>query len=186
MKDRLRKFSILLLLLVPGSLRAMLLDPTQEPGFAPQQHWSVRSANGQTPQQDYTLPCVLGGSDILTGGPLAFGPPLAGITDITGPDGAWIAAFLDSRAGLQALSRHMGRIARFVHHEHPPLPMGVLGSLGRPDMVDLRPQHIWLMPHPNAIHEQDNPLCYSTVPETSTLTLLALGGWILRRRTKQH
>ena len=100
------------------------------------------NVNGQTPQQDYTLAAISAYRDILTGGPLVYGSPLSALWDVTGPDLLHITAFLESEKGFAFLPT---RIAQYTQHERSPLPIGVL-PLGRANMVDLRPQGLWLLP----------------------------------------
>ncbi len=171
-----RQQTLMLVFLVAlGSAPAwgLLLDPSQPPVGNQAVHWQVKTANGQVPQQDYTTITMLRGGDILTGGPLVYGLPLSGITDITGPDGADIATYLDSRAGLQALAT---RVAGFVHHGRPPLPMGVVPPGYQPNRVDLRPQSLWLIPSSPTPRAGFTSRRQAAVPEPGTLGLLCIGG----------
>jgi hypothetical protein len=152
----------------------LLLDPshTAEARQTPAS-WQVQAAHGQVPQQDYTALTLASGHDILTGGPLAYGLPLSGITDITGPDWADIAAFLDSRPGLHALPT---TVARFVHHLRPPFAAGARPPGYAPDMVDLRPQSLWLLPRSGAAGVGYTSLRRAALPEPGTFGLLFFGG----------
>lgn len=179
---------VLVILIALGSTtaRGLLLDPSHPPETNPaaQNHWQVRTANGQVPQQDYTMVTVQGGGDILTGGPLVYGFPLSGITDISGPDWADIATYLDSRAGLQALPT---LVARFINHGRPPLPMGAVPPGYQPNRVDLRPQSLWLIPRSPAPGAGFTSLHQAAVPEPATLGLLGFGGVLITqiRRSRQ-
>ena len=156
----------------------VLVDPMERSTPMDTTRWSLRHTNGQTPQQDYSHIYFEAGHDILTGGPLHFGPTLSGITDITGPDWREIAAYLDSPEGLKAMPT---QVARFVKHGRPPRPLGVLRPDEQPDMISLRPQHVWLIP----AKRPPPPLFGRTmigVPEVSTFTLLGLGFFAFYRQ----
>jgi hypothetical protein len=178
--------SVLAILIGHGATTAwgLLLDPTQRPETSqPMDHWQVKTANGQVPQQNYTAIIVQGGGDILTGGPLAYGFPLSGITDISGPDWADIAAYLDSRAGLRALPT---LVARYDNHGRPPLPAGVSPRGYRPDMVVLRPQSLWLLERSSGPGTGFTSLYQAALPEPGTFGLILLGGILLGRSGRRR
>lgn len=183
-----RGFPILVLAILishgPSAAWGLLLDPSQTPEMSqPLERWQVKTANGQVPQHDYTAAIIQGGGDILTGGPLAYGFPLSGITDISGPDWADIAAYLDSRAGLRALPT---LVARYDNHGRPPLPAGVWPQGYRPDMVVLRPQSLWLIERSSGPSTGFTSLYQAGLPEPGTFGLICLGGILLRRSSRRR
>lgn len=169
----------------PLLTQAFLIDPVMEPLPAQPVHWTIARTNGQVPQQDYTMAVIQNRSDILTGGPLTWGLPLSGISDFTGPDWAQIATFLDSRQGFQAIST---QVARYTQHLRPPYALGTAKRIGYPDMVDLRPQHIWLIDTSRVTSSQQGLLQRIAIPEPSTLGLLGLG-WVfvqIKYKSNRH
>jgi len=152
----------------PSSVEA----PSQTPRFTALPTW------GRVPQQDYTALLIAHGDGIITGGPLSHGPTLSGIMDFSGPDQEQIMAFLESSDYLERAS--MSMLARFTHAARPNLPRGV--QFKRANMVDLWPQHLWVI-QTQWMQSPDFPILQrAAVPEPCTALLLTAGGVLLLSR----
>ena len=136
---------------------------------------------GRTPQQDYTSLVIAHGDGIITGGPLSFGPALSGIVDFSGPDQEHIMAFLESSAYLE---KSMPLLTRFTHAARPSLPRGV--HFKRPNMVDLWPQHLWIIETDWMQSPDFAVLQRAAIPEPSTALLFGAGGLLLLMRRRRQ
>jgi hypothetical protein len=159
---------------------------TAPPGPAahlyPAPRLTVLPAQGQVPQQDYTALLITHGEGIITGGPLSYGPALSGIMDFSGPDQEQIMAFLESSDYLERSSMTM--LARFTHAARPNLPRGV--QFKRANMVDLFPQHLWVIQTQWMQSASFPMLQQAAVPEPCTALLFGTGGLLLLMRRRRQ
>ena len=175
---------LLMLLLWPvGALAsvARVTAPGPAPASSQVHRFTALPTWGRVPQADYSSLLITHGEGVITGGPLSFGPALSGIMDFSGPDQEHIMAFLESSDYLE---RSLPLLSRFTHAARPNTPRGV--HFKRANMVDLWPQHLWVIETQWMAAPDFAALQRAAIPEPTTVLLFGTGGLLLLVRRRRQ
>ena len=100
--------------------------------------------------------------------------------DFSGPDQEQIMAFLESKDYLE---RSAPLMTLFTHAARPSLPRGV--PFKRANMVDLFPQHLWIIESQWMQSPDFAVLQRAAIPEPCTALLFGAGGLLLLMKRRR-